>query len=540
MFPKLSSASLSPRPMDPTIVQVAVRRLRPYDIDEVLGSICWQMDNTADLVNLACASRRFTDACMRVLWASPVFDGSPLVGMAHLFPPDLSQRLREGAASPSTSSDRRRADLSCQQDRNLRLPPKAFERFDYYARFVRALHLWHHNSESVIAWVLTQSRPGTWLFPGLVDLHLGASGDVLKTVPLYFTPTLRIVRLNHWDNHGLWELEPTEELRQSLLSVCALPALEKLDLADTLYTGVEHDPQLIEGFKKLAHWLYDLRAQSFLTLPAVFAELARNTRLHTVYLNLTDGKTYHEQLHNIISSLRDHFAALRTLGLVCTAENAVRVMQETHRAWWSVDLQIDSAVETGQLHEITTSLFARSRDLRSFALASPTHLLEFSDVSPALRLSTALQPLQALHRLRSFELDITFGAGQMLGDQELVRFFRCWPDLRSFVVRCDSDHEDGALVADEEADAAVTLLSLAAAARYCRKLESLTLPFVSTSLPDRADIPGPPATHEFELHLLRSHVHNHTALGAFVRCLWRNAQVTCAGCIHYGRTTFRV
>ncbi|EJT97874.1 hypothetical protein DACRYDRAFT_24817 [Dacryopinax primogenitus] len=84
--------------MDP-LQQPEDRFARALEIPEVLDSICVHLDDR-DLVNMACACKSFTDVCMRILWESPVFEGSPLVRMSRLFPDGVGKYLGEGLVSP--------------------------------------------------------------------------------------------------------------------------------------------------------------------------------------------------------------------------------------------------------------------------------------------------------------------------------------------------------------------------------------------------------------------------------------------------------
>ncbi|EJT97873.1 hypothetical protein DACRYDRAFT_111391 [Dacryopinax primogenitus] len=510
-----------------SIFQQPEERVGPaFKIPEVLDSICVYLDDP-DLVKMACASKSFTDVCMKILWESPVFDGSPLVRMSRLFPEDVGKHLGQGLRPGA------------------RIPPGAFERFDYYAGLIRSLHLWHPEEEAAIARVLTDSRPGLWLFPGLVDLDLGASTETLRTAPFYFSPSILSLRLNHWDLNGMRELSATEDVKRSLLRACAFPKLEKLDLADALYTRLENDGDLVEAFTDIARRVYDCRALSFLTVPGVFAALAGNMRLHTVYLNLVDKQRHHEHLHVILSRLRDDFIALRKLGLACSAKHAVRMLQETRRAYEHIDLQVDTPIEGVQLHEIAVALFLSSNGLRYFRLLTSAHL--FCDVDPPLRLSEAFQPLQSCRMLKHFELALMFDETHMMRDVELVGFFRLWPELRVFVLRCDTDG-DRAVGDDDEGsysgseslrENGITLFPLTAAARHCPRLHTLSLPFVQTS-----EIPSTEGIERVDgsvaIRLNKSHVHNHQEVGEFMARLWRETYLSLGGCVHLEGMTMRL
>ncbi|KZO98849.1 hypothetical protein CALVIDRAFT_423334 [Calocera viscosa TUFC12733] len=102
---------------------------RPLQITELCLAIMQEVEEPRDLVSMACTSRRFTGMCLRLLWESPDFNGSPLVSMSYLFRDNVKNQLRQG------------------RDANIRIPSQDFHRFDYYASLIRTLTIWHHGQE---------------------------------------------------------------------------------------------------------------------------------------------------------------------------------------------------------------------------------------------------------------------------------------------------------------------------------------------------------------------------------------------------------
>ncbi|KZO95078.1 hypothetical protein CALVIDRAFT_538543 [Calocera viscosa TUFC12733] len=484
------------------------------NIPELISAIAQQVDDQRTLVAFACSSKGFTDICLGWLWQEPVFNGSPLITMLNLFRGEIGTSLQES------------------QDPDLQVSDKEFERFDYYAKFIRSINLWHHGREAYVARILTSSRFGVWLFPSLVDLRLGATGEELETVRAYLTPTLRSLWLNHWDGQGGREITPNPALKKTLIQVCHLADLESLDMADTLYTPMEDDPDLVKGFAQLASQLVEFRSQSFLTLPAVFETLSLSLKLRSVFLNTTNRGSLYVPLMPIVRALREHFPMLDTLGLYCTMEQAVTVFDNLDRSIPHINLKISTAMEAGDLHAVVSSIFSSIDTLRSLRISSAGNLHRYAD--PPIRLSEVLAPLRACRELRKLEIILSFSGDQMMHNDEIAQFFRAWPDLELCTILNDAE---GDLVAVEGEDTSfgLSLDAVLSAARYCPQLKELTLPFVdTTNIPDADGVPR--TDHAMTFQLSSTHVHNLPEVTAFMAQLWRGVDVITSGCEHFRAT----
>ncbi|KZT62060.1 hypothetical protein CALCODRAFT_307663 [Calocera cornea HHB12733] len=82
-----------------TLVNAGEDVPRPLQITELCVAILQGVEDPWDLVSMACTCRRFTDLCLRLLWESPGFNGSPLVSMLHLFPDNVQDQLRDSRVS---------------------------------------------------------------------------------------------------------------------------------------------------------------------------------------------------------------------------------------------------------------------------------------------------------------------------------------------------------------------------------------------------------------------------------------------------------
>ncbi|KZO95080.1 hypothetical protein CALVIDRAFT_565177 [Calocera viscosa TUFC12733] len=490
----------------------------PLDIPELLQAILTLLDDPPDLVNVACTCKSFTDIALRTLWREPTFDGSPLLSMVHLFPEDI------------------RASLATMKDPNLHIPPAAFIRFDYYAHFIRSLNIWHHGEAAFVVHVLTRSRPGVWIFPLLDHLHLGATGEDLETAPVYLTPSLKSLYLNHWDGLQGREIHPSDELKRTFLQIHRLPHLNTLDLADTLYTPLEDDEQVVEGFAGLAARLDMFHAQSFLTLPAVFEPLARNLKLRSVFFNaMLEGGPY-VALDDIIILLRENFPTLGTLGLYCTMEQAVKVFGQLGRPLPHLNLKISSGMDANDMLAVATSVSTFNSHILSLRISAAGNMS--GEVDPPIRLPQVLTPLRACGRLRDLEIMLGFDGEQMLQDNELSELFRAWPDLEVCTILNDAEG-DLLAVEGEQTSFGLSLDAILSAARHCPQMRELSLPFVDTAtIPSIGNLHR--SKHSFHLQLSRSHVHNHSEVLQFISRLWPAAEITFSGCDHYAGIHMKV
>ncbi|KZT56466.1 hypothetical protein CALCODRAFT_509443 [Calocera cornea HHB12733] len=480
------------------------------NIPELMSAFAQQLDDNASLVSLACTCKRFTDICLTWLWYEPAFTGSPLMEMLYLFPEEVHKSLDDS------------------QNPNLKIPVAVFERFDYYMKFIRSINLWHHGREGYVARILTTSRPGVWLFPALIELHLGASGEELETVLAYLTPTLRKLWLNHWDGRGGREIQPNPALKKTLSHVCRLSNLAALDMADTLYTPLEDDSDIVQGFIRLASQLSDFRCQSFLTLRSVFNALSLNPKLSSVFLNtITEGEMY-VPLPDLIEGLREQFEALTTLGLYCTMEQAVAVFTHLRRSIPHVNLKISTAIAASDLHTVISSIYSVDH-IQSLRVSSAGNL-EDDDIEPPIRISEVIAPLSGCQLLQKLELILSFTGEQMMRDDEIAQFFQAWPKLSLCTILNEAEGELETLEG-EETSFGLSLRAVLAAARYCPCLTELTIPFVDTNdIPDVGDVPR--YDHALALQLCSTHVHNLTEVADFVRRLWSSGDISTNGCEH--------
>ncbi|KZT56465.1 hypothetical protein CALCODRAFT_315951 [Calocera cornea HHB12733] len=490
----------------------------PFYIPELLQVIVSLLDDPPDLLHVACTNQNFTEIALRELWREPGFDGSPLLSMLRLFPDDIA------------------ASLAALQDPNLSIPRASFNRFDYYSRFVRILTLWHHGEEAFIALVLTKNRPGVWLFPSLEALHLGAAGEELETAPVYLTPTLKSLYLNHWDGLEGREIIPNENLKKTLRQICSLPRLSNLDLADTLYTPLEHDAETVRGFVGIAGRLETFRAQSFLTLNTVFAPLSRNPNLRSVLLNaLLEGAVY-VTLDHLIIRLGEGFPGLRTLGLYCSMQQAMKIFADLRRRLPRLALKITSSMDAHDMLALTACIASYNSGILSLRISSAGNISPGEN--PSVRLPAVLAPLRACKSLVELEIVLGFNGEQMMQDPEIDDLFRSWPDLESCTILNDPEG-DLLAVEGEETSFGLTLDAISSAARHCRHLMDLTLPFVDTSaIPDV--VGQRRSTHPLSLQLSRTHVHNHAQVQKFVSRLWPAAELTFGGCDHYAGMHMKV
>jgi len=493
---------------------LSVNARRPLAIPEVLTLILLELDNVQDLVSVACASRRFTDSCMRKIWEAPDFQpaGAPLTSMLATFPEHV------------------RDELSNSHDLNMRVDLKDFARFDYYAKFVRSLTLWHQDREGYLAEVLTASRPGVLLFPELSSLHIGAGGNELRIAPAYLAPTLKSVRLNHWQLQHHRDVSGTDPVKIALMTVCNMDNLETLDLMDTVYGPFESDPEIVNGLVKLASQLYEIKSYSFLTLEPVFSVLSRNNRLHTLSLNLEHDDSEHISLQRVITAIRHEFTVLRSLSLACALDQAVRVVRECGRSFEELDLRLNAAITAVHLHELTTNIFTETPTLRCFRVFCSGEI-ELT-AGPPLRMSEAIQPLLECHDIREIHVSMVFEGQQVMTDEEMRDFCVAWPKLTNCVFDADPDGNRPAPDEEEPTDYGLSLATIAFAAQHCRLLTEFALPYVNTTvLPDISRIPTSDAP--MSLHISGSHVHNRDELLSFVISLWPDAEVSVGSCSHF-------
>jgi len=394
------------------------------------------------------------------------------------------------------------------------------------------LTLWYHGDEEYLARVLIASRPSVWLFPALEELHLGASGQHLQNVPKLLSPSLKSLRLNHWNINLPMAMTHSHPIKRTLMHVCALPALQHLDLMDTRYTDFETDQELVMAFANLASRLHEIRAYSFFALPPIFRALSRNDDLRLLCLSLEESEGY-LPLGDILTGVRVSFPGLKTLCLLCTVGQATVALRQIQRVLEGLELRIEAQVGAEELDALITTVLDETPTLRIFRLSCDAAM--FCDVLPPIRISEVFHPFVGMKELRHFHITLGFTGDQTIRDVEMRILLGAWPHLRTCII--ESDPIDPSIPRDaENTDYGLTLEALGSAATLCRRLEQLELPYVNTSrIPDTEGVPK--AYQHFSLQISRSHVHNHAALVSFVASLWPNCTVNVGGCSHFESTT---
>ncbi|KZT62061.1 hypothetical protein CALCODRAFT_307683 [Calocera cornea HHB12733] len=484
---------------------------RLFEISELQEEIVTHLDRRQDLINLGCTAKILLDSCMRKLWETPSFRLSPLVTMVLTFPEQV------------------RVHLQSRENPDLHVSVDDFVRFDYYAKFVRSITLWNDEEENYIATILSRSRPGIPLFPALTELHMAASGQQMRTARAYFSPILKTVRLNYWSLPPPTDAPGMQAVKDAFLALCMTPTLTELDLMDAIYTAFEDDPALVEGFQILAAQIEDLESRSFVLLQPVFAVLSHNHHLRRILIDLTQPHDRNISLSEVIVGLRDAFYQLRSLSLICTLPEAVRVLTESRRSFEELSTEIHGSVEAGHLHDLITRIFIETPQLRCLRITSSSPLE--CEAEPRIRMFEALQPLLACDNLQRLQITIPFEGDQSFSDDELKTFFKAWPNLVSCILETDADGHD-TLEEDTPTEYGLTLNSIISALFYCSRLNELSLPFLSCAeIPDRDDVIV--RNEPFSLRLSQSHVHNLADVAAFLTSLRPRADVSTLGCAEY-------
>jgi len=484
---------------------------RPLEIAELQECIVSHLEHPRDIVSLACSSSLLTDCCLRKLWEAPDFPGSPLSTMLMTFPEQVAQQIEHS------------------KDRTFRVPVRDFDRFDYYAGFIRTVTVWHDAREDHIAFVLMNSRPEMTLFPALAELHLAASGEQMITAPAYFSPVLQSIRINYWSLPLPTDAAGTKAVKNALLKLCNTLTITTFDLMDTHYLAFEDDPVLINAFVRLAGQVEELKSPSFIMLAPVFNTLSRNPRLRSILLDLHRNGSDHIDISTAIDGLRSGFPDLRSLSLSCTLEQAVRVIGECKRGYDEINIDIDGSLEAGQLHELATNIFVETPILRHLRVTSASAME--CEVDPPIRIFEALQPLLACKDLRYLHILIPFEADQSITDDEMTAFFRAWPELITCIIESDPS-SDLIPPENEPTEFGLTLAVVISALAHCSRLTELALPFLnSVDIPDREDVPT--LDDRFSLRISRSHVHNLAAVADFITSLRPRAEVSTGGCADF-------
>ncbi|KZO95081.1 hypothetical protein CALVIDRAFT_188700 [Calocera viscosa TUFC12733] len=477
------------------------------EIPELLVLILSLLSSSWDLVNVACTARRFSDSALRLLWENPDFPGNPLKNMVTLFPDNIKSMLLP------------------QPDPSLRIPHHAFGRFDYYAKFVRHLQVWSFDPDARIARVLDASRPNLPLFPSLESIHLGADDNSLQMAAPFLSPSLRTVRVNHWDAGTPAVLHSDPGVTKTLLLILRLPELDQLDLLDTRLPSYETDPVVVDAFVHAASRVSMLYSLDFTTLRPVFDVLARNAKLTAVFLDLTCNGVGHYLFDDIARRVRHEFLRLDTIVMQAMDTQGIDLLQESRRALKRVDFRVHGPFEPMLLLKLTTALQPSANSLQIFRCSTS----ERGDHSKRTSLYDAISPLRHMPHLRKIVMSITVHAEDMLRDEHIAVLFRCWPNLTVWVL--ESDPEDGTPIDLDSPGSGLTLQSLLTIRRCCPSLTELSVPFVDTMvIPSLTGIPYTMSRLPLDLRLSRCHAHNRPAIKRFVEAIWPEAECSFEDC----------
>ncbi|KZT56461.1 hypothetical protein CALCODRAFT_497375 [Calocera cornea HHB12733] len=480
------------------------------EIPELVELVLSKVARTSDLVSMACTARRYADIALKLLWEHPDFKGDPLRNMASLFPTGIKNSL-----------------LQDVPDLSLRVPPRLFMRFDYYAKFIRHLQVWQFRPDKYIANVLDASRPTVTLFPNLESIHLGADSNSLEMAGPYLSSTLRTVRVNHWDPETSTIVHSTAGITATLIKMFTLPDLQCLDLLDTRLPRYEHNQDVMGTLLQLIPRLVAFYSCDLTTYPPVFDALAQSTHLTAIFLDLTVTYQGHYELPDIIQFIRDFFLPLTTLVMHCAAAVAWDFVEQAARPLESFDFRIDGPLDVDELAQLTASLKASIPTLR--VLKCSTSLLAADGAKDSLY--QALTPLRQMSRLQKMVLTVTVLGPSMFRDDQVEGLFQSWPNLWVFTLETEPE-EIIPMDQDEPRGYGLTLMCLFTIRRCCPDLYELSLPYLDTSvIPELAGMVFTRSARPFELHLSRCHVHNRTAVRAFVQEIWSKAQSSFGDCL---------
>ncbi|KZT57756.1 hypothetical protein CALCODRAFT_517258 [Calocera cornea HHB12733] len=481
------------------------------DIPELFQLVLSFLSSAADLVAMACVAKRYSDAALSLIWRTPNFQGDPLLQMAHLFPDGTCDILVDG------------------KDTSYRISAEFFLRFDYYANFIRHIHLWKAPPERFIAGILSASRPGVWLFPHLISIHIGCDGDTLHAAGPYLTPSLKELKINHWEPENLPVVASSSRTTAILLQIFELPDLEVLDLMDTRYPDYEHNTELVDALIEMIPQLVSFSACDFTTVKRVYDALSKSRKLRSLFLDLGQEREpqLHHELDTLIKLTRQNFPALQDLSILCAGPEASRFLRQVNRELHCVDLRIEGDLVVEGLQELVQSVTNSTSSLRTFKCGSS----EPADDPGERRLIDALKPLGAMTSLRHLYIAMSFTGTQMLSDADIDTLFAAWPHMQTFTLESDPGAERPVLTEDEPMGFALTLTAIQQIQHYAPSLKELHLSYVDLShIPD---IPKPVFTESFdtvEILFTRSHAHNRRAIRGFINKLWRRVTLDFEAC----------
>ncbi|KZT56464.1 hypothetical protein CALCODRAFT_315850 [Calocera cornea HHB12733] len=428
--------------------------------------------------------------------------------MVPLFPDDIAALL---LPQPNTS---------------LRIPPSAFSRFDYYAKWVRYLQVWSFDPDARIARILSASRPGVILFPSLESIHLGADDNSLHMASPFLSPSLHLVRVNHWDAGTPTVLQSAPSVTETLLQILRLPELDRLDLLDTRLPSYEHDPVVVDAFVRAASRVRQLFSLDFVTQRPVFDVLAKSTRLTAVFLDLTLEGDHHYGFNEIVRRVKHDFVRLNHLVIQATNLRGIDLLRETRKTLKRVDFRVHGPFEPALLLKLTRALQPSANTLRVFRCSTS----ERGDHSKRTSLVDALGPLREMHQLQKIVMTITVHGEDMLVDEQVEDLFRSWPRLNVWVL--ESDPEDGTPIDATSPTYGLTLQSLLTIRLCCPELTELSIPYIgTTAIPSLTSLPFTPSLLPFDLRLSRTHAHNRRAITRFVHELWPKAECSFEDCV---------
>jgi len=409
------------------------------------------------------------------------------------------------------------------------VPLHAFTRFDYYAKFIRHLQVWSFVPDGDIARVLVASRPDIPLFPALESIHIGADDNSLHLAAPFFSPSLRLVRVNHWDAGSPTILHSSPSVTETLLLILRLPELDRLDLLDTRLPTYEQEPIVVDAFIRAAARVKQLYSLDFTTLRPVFDVLARNGKLAAVFLDVTKDQEGHYSFQEIVAIVRREFLPLDELVLQGTDVKGIELLRQTRRALKSFDFRVHGSLETDALARLTTVLQPAMHSLRVLRCSSSDRGTRRVPTS----LYDALSPLRRMQRLEKIVMSVTVDGEDMLKDGEVELLFRSWPNLIVWVVETEGDPESGTPIdADSPHGYGLTLQSLLTIRRLCPGLDELSIPYVDTrAIPSLTNASITSSSLPFDLRLSRCHAHNRSDIKRFAHGIWPVAEFSFEDCL---------
>ncbi|EJU04283.1 hypothetical protein DACRYDRAFT_20863 [Dacryopinax primogenitus] len=488
----------------------ATRQTSVMDVIELVQLILSFLASPRDLVHMACVAKRYTNIALRLIWETPDFSGDPLSTMVHLFP------------EPT------RTDLLARKDELPRIEHGLFHRFDYYANLVRHLRYWQASNDAFIGLALTASRPGVWLFPRLLSIHVGSDRDSLQIAGTFFSPSLRTVTIDHWDSSDTSAITVTPGITTVLQHVFRLPNLRVLDLLDSVYRNYEGISEIVDALLALISQLVEFYSSDFTFVTSVYDALAQSSRLKGMLFDFSQARdvTTCYTPNDAIRTLGTKFLGLDKIVVRSDVQTAVDVLSNTNHRFRSIDLSIEGSVTIDDLATLTNLVAPSTRELKKFRCGSsqPT-------VRPNYRsMESALRPLKEMACLRDVQIETSFPATEMISDTDAKLLFPGWPHLRCFILTSDPGRSSTALE-NGLSSTALSLLSLFIIQQSCRYLCELSLSFV-----DLLNIPHPSEPHStrswqnVEIQFTRSHAHDSGAVIDYVKHLWPNASVWFAEC----------